>query len=120
MVSRAIENPAMPLIQEAIFCATSATAGPGSISLHDIRTGTPLASFKHSNAPVHCTAFVETSNAQGGFILAAQPDKSILNLYNFQKVPILPEKLTTRHPDCFAGSDHIEDSFARKTFMHRC
>jgi pre-rRNA-processing protein IPI3 len=88
----------MPL-QEAIFCATapsSSSAGPGTISLHDIRTGTTFASFKQSNAAVHCTAFVETSNAQGGFMLAAQPDKSILNVYNFQKVLIYHEKLNTQ------------------------
>jgi pre-rRNA-processing protein IPI3 len=79
----------MPL-QEAIFCATapsSPNAGSGTISLHDIRTGTTFASFKQSSAAVHCTAFVETNNAQGGFIFASQPDKSILNVYNFQKVP---------------------------------
>jgi pre-rRNA-processing protein IPI3 len=78
----------MPL-QEAILCATapsSSHTGHGTISLHDIRTGTTWASFKQSNAAAHCTAFVETNNAQGGFMLASQLDKSILNVYNFQKV----------------------------------
>ncbi|KAG6910225.1 hypothetical protein DXG01_012360 [Tephrocybe rancida] len=76
-------------LQETIFCATAAastSAGLGSISLHDIQTGTTLASFKQTNAASHCTAFVETRNAQGGFVLAAQPEKSILNVYNFQKL----------------------------------
>lgn len=81
------------------MCATASSSGTGTISLHDIRTGTNLASFKQSNAAVHCTAFVETSNSQGGFILASQPDKSILNVYNFQKDQItlkivLPERLS--------------------------
>ncbi|KAG6826557.1 hypothetical protein H0H92_015311 [Tricholoma furcatifolium] len=89
-------------LQESVFCATAASsssAGLGSISVHDIQTGTTLASFKQTNAAPHCTAFIETRNAQGGFILAAQPEKSILNVYNFQKDQInlkivLPEKLT--------------------------
>ncbi|KAG6865701.1 hypothetical protein C0991_012517 [Blastosporella zonata] len=76
-------------LQESIFCATataSSSAGLGAISIHDIQTGTNLASFKQTNAASHCTAFVETRNAQGGFILAAQPEKSILNFYSFQKL----------------------------------
>jgi pre-rRNA-processing protein IPI3 len=76
-------------LQEAILCATNALSsnvGHGTISLHDIKTGTILASFKQSNVAVHCTAFIETNNTQGGFMLASQPDKSILNVYNFQKV----------------------------------
>ncbi|KAF8075050.1 WD40-repeat-containing domain protein [Lyophyllum atratum] len=89
-------------LQETIFCATAApssSSGPGSISLHDIQTGTTLASFKQTNASAHCTAFIESRNAQGGFMLAAQPEKSILNVYTFQKDQIslkivLPEKLT--------------------------
>ncbi|KAG5721339.1 Pre-rRNA-processing protein IPI3 [Termitomyces sp. T112] len=89
-------------LQESVLCSTAAassSAGPGTISLHDIQTGTVLASFKQTNASPNCTAFVETRNAQGGFILSAQPDKSILNVYNFQKDQIslkivLPEKLT--------------------------
>ena len=108
------------MIQEAVLCATASIAGSGSIFLHDIRTGSPLASFKHSNASFHSTAFVETNNAQGGFMLAAQPDKSILNVYNFQKVFIHPENVFTRYLNSITGSDHTEDSIARKTFMHRC
>ncbi|RDB23532.1 Pre-rRNA-processing protein IPI3 [Hypsizygus marmoreus] len=90
-------------LQESILCATapssSSNAGPGAISLHDIQTGSTLASFKQTNAGPHCTAFVESRNAQGGFMLAAQPDKSILNVYTFQKDQlslkiVLPEKLT--------------------------
>ncbi|GLB41732.1 putative WD40 repeat-like protein [Lyophyllum shimeji] len=89
-------------LQESIFCATAApssSTGPGSIALHDIQTGTTLASFKQTNAAAHCTCFVESRNAEGGFMLAAQPDKSILNVYTFQKDQIslkivLPEKLT--------------------------
>ncbi|KII87196.1 hypothetical protein PLICRDRAFT_42847 [Plicaturopsis crispa FD-325 SS-3] len=88
--------------RETILCATapsSSTAGPGSIALHDIQTGSSLASFKQTSANAHCTAFVDSRNGQGGFMLSAQADKSILNVYNFQKDQIalkivLPEKLS--------------------------
>jgi pre-rRNA-processing protein IPI3 len=76
-------------LHETILCATapvSSSTGPGAISLHDIQTGSSLASFKQTSANPHCTTFVESRDAQGGFMLAAQPDKSILNVYNFQKV----------------------------------
>jgi pre-rRNA-processing protein IPI3 len=72
-------------MQETIVCAT-AGAGPGAISVHDIQTTSTLASFKQSTAGLHCTAVVESRNGQGGFVLAAQSDKSILNVYSFQKV----------------------------------
>jgi pre-rRNA-processing protein IPI3 len=86
-------------LQEIILCSTSSTTGPGSISVHDILTSSLLLSFKHTNAATHCTASVATSNGQGGFILAAQLDKSILNVYNFQKDQlamkiVVPEKLS--------------------------
>ena len=82
------------LLHELILCATSSELGPGSISLHDINTGSSLVSFKQSNANQHCTSFTESRNRNGGFILAAQPDKAIINAFNFQKVrypsPFLP------------------------------
>ncbi|TFK39957.1 WD40-repeat-containing domain protein [Crucibulum laeve] len=89
-------------LQETIFCATappSSSSGPlGAISLHDIQTGASLASFKQTNAGSHCTAVFQSKNTQGGFMLSVQPDKSILNVYTFQKDQIslkivLPEKL---------------------------
>ncbi|KAF8817499.1 pre-rRNA-processing protein IPI3 [Phlegmacium glaucopus] len=90
------------LLQETILCATSPTttnAGPGLIAIHDIQTGGTLASFKQTNASAHSTAVFQSKNTQGGFILASQLDKSILNVYNFQKDQIslkiiLPEKLS--------------------------
>jgi pre-rRNA-processing protein IPI3 len=81
----------MPL-HEVVLCATTSSApstGAGAIYLHDIQTGTSLASFKQTNAGAHCTDFVQSNNVQGGFMLAAQSDKSILNVYNFQKVFVL-------------------------------
>lgn len=89
-------------LQEVVLCATvpqAAGSGSGAVVLHDIQTGTSLASFKQSNSPPHCTSFVETRDGQGGFILAAQQDKSILNVYNFQKDQlafkiVLPERLS--------------------------
>ena len=77
------------LLQETILCATSPTAtnaGPGLIAVHDIQTGGVLTSFKQTNATTHSTAVFQSKDSQGGFILASQPDKSILNVYNFQKV----------------------------------
>ena len=77
------------LLQETILCAASSTTtnvGPGLVAIHDIQTGGTLASFKQTNASTHSTAVFQSKNTQGGFILASQPDKSILNVYNFQKV----------------------------------
>ncbi|KAF8909331.1 WD40-repeat-containing domain protein [Gymnopilus junonius] len=90
------------LLQETILCAAAPTnpnAGSGSIFLHDIQTGATLASFKQTNAGPHSLAVLQSKGTQGGFILASQPDKSIMNVYNFQKDQIslkivLPEKLT--------------------------
>lgn len=79
------------LLQETVLCATapaSSAAGTGLIAIHDIQTGATLTSFKQTNAGSHSVAVLETRNSQGGFILASQTDKSILNVYNFQKVPI--------------------------------
>lgn len=80
------------LLQENILCAAapvSPAAGAGLIAIHDIQTGATLASFKQTNAGPHSVAVLETRNSQGGFVLASQADKSLLNLYNFQKVSVL-------------------------------
>lgn len=108
-------------LHEIIFCATSSSSpasGSGSVTLHDISTGASLASFKQTNAFPHCTTFLTSKNAQGGFIFAAQPDKSLLHAYNFQKDQIslkivLPEKLT-----CVA-LDSAGDFFAGGTLSGR-
>ncbi|KAK7686421.1 hypothetical protein QCA50_010645 [Cerrena zonata] len=89
-------------LQEIILCSTSPTSsasGSGSITLHDIQTGSSLASFKQTSARSNSTAVVTTQNGQGGFMLSAQPEKSIMNVYNFQKDQlalkiVLPEKLS--------------------------
>ncbi|TDL24019.1 WD40 repeat-like protein [Rickenella mellea] len=89
--------------QESIICTTgpdSSNLPSGAITFHDIHSGTVLASFKHSNALPHCTALLDSRDNHGGLILAAQPDKSILNVYTFQKDQIalkivLPEKLSS-------------------------
>ncbi|RDX54287.1 WD40 repeat-like protein [Lentinus brumalis] len=89
-------------LNEAVLCATLPTAsgsGPGTLSLHDIQTGTSLASWKQTSAGPHCTAAVQTKDGQGGFMFAAQNDRSILNVYNYQKDQlalkiVLPEKLS--------------------------
>ncbi|KAF8826868.1 hypothetical protein HHX47_DHR5000519 [Lentinula edodes] len=102
-------------LHEIIFCATaspSTTSGSGSVTLHDINTGASIASFKQTNAAPHCTTFLNSRNAQGGFFFAAQPDKLLLHAYNFQKDQIslkivVPEKLTCvaldTSGDFFAG-----------------
>ncbi|KAF9258929.1 WD40 repeat-like protein [Marasmius fiardii PR-910] len=91
----------MPL-QETVLCATassSSSAGSGCIALHDFKNGATLASFKQTNSAPHCTTYIESNQSQGGYLLAAQPDKSLLHVYNFQKDQIsmkmvLPEKLS--------------------------
>ena len=80
------------LLQELVLCSTTPTAqntGPGTVTLHDIQTGTTLASFKQTSAAPHCTAVMPSRDGQGGFMLTAQTDKSIMNVYNFQKVRVL-------------------------------
>lgn len=88
------------------------TVGLGTVALHDLQTGTTLASFKQTNAGPHCTAILESTSTEGGFVLTCQPDKSILNVYHFQKDQIslkivLPEKLSCiavdRRGDMCAG-----------------
>ena len=77
------------LLRETVLCATAPTTsagGPGLISVHDIQTGATLASFKQTNAGPHSVAVLESKNSQGGIMLASQPEKAILNVYNFQKV----------------------------------
>ncbi|KAM6497006.1 WD40 repeat-like protein [Amanita muscaria] len=89
-------------LQEIILSASapsSSGSGSGSVSLHDIQTGSVLASFKQTSPALHCTAAVETRDSLGGFLLSCQRDKPILNVYNFQKDQIslkvvLPEKLS--------------------------
>ncbi|KAH8111012.1 pre-rRNA-processing protein IPI3 [Phellopilus nigrolimitatus] len=88
--------------QETVLCSTGASSssqGLGAITLHDFQTGSLLASFKQTCADTHSTAVLQTKNGEGGFVLAAQPDKSILNAYYFQKDQIalkmvLPDKLS--------------------------
>ncbi|KAF5316035.1 hypothetical protein D9619_006353 [Psilocybe cf. subviscida] len=109
------------LLQETVLCATAPTKsqpGPGLIALHDIQTGATLASFKQTNAGPRSLAVLESKNTHGGLLFASQPDKSILNVYNFQKDQIslkivLPEKLT-----CVA-LDHRGDFFAGGTAAGR-
>jgi pre-rRNA-processing protein IPI3 len=64
---------------------TSATQGSGNVSLYDLNTGSSFLSFKQTSPPPHCTASIETRDGQGGLVLAAQADKSLLNVYAFQK-----------------------------------
>ncbi|KAJ7355605.1 WD40 repeat-like protein [Mycena albidolilacea] len=87
------------MLRETIVCAVTPATGPGAIAVHDLQTGSTLASFKQTNAALHSTAVVQSQNGQGGFLLAAQHDKSILHVYNFQKDQVslkivLPEKLS--------------------------
>lgn len=89
-------------LQEVILCSaapSTSTSGTGAIALHDISTGSTLASFKQTSPAVQCTAVVNTTvldgTPQGGLILTSQPDKSILNVYNFQKVRCVSATLKT-------------------------
>jgi pre-rRNA-processing protein IPI3 len=92
-------------VQETVVCCSSPSTSTGSITFHDIRTGAALATFKQTSARTHATDLVETKDGQGGFILSAQQDKSILNVYNYQKV-----RLTDSNQRCWlmqAGQDQI-------------
>lgn len=74
--------------QEVVLCTTSpsSSTGSGVIALHNIQTGTSLASFKQTSTAVHCFSHVESKNGLGGIMLSAQSDKALLNVFNFQKV----------------------------------
>ncbi|CAK5273820.1 unnamed protein product [Mycena citricolor] len=106
------------ILQETILCGVTPAAGPGSIAFHDLKTGSTLASFKQTTSALHSTAVVQTRDGQGGLLFAAQQDKSIMNVYNFQKDQIslkivLPEKLT-----CIA-IDHFGEYCAGGTAQGR-
>jgi pre-rRNA-processing protein IPI3 len=75
-------------VQEVVVCATASPTAQssGCIAFHNITTGALLASFKQTNAVKNCTAVVDTLDNQGGFLLASQPEKAVLNMYSFQKV----------------------------------
>ncbi|TFK51715.1 WD40 repeat-like protein [Heliocybe sulcata] len=89
-------------LHEVIICASApstSAAGSGFIHLHDIQSGSSLAAFKQTNTHSRCLAVTESRDGLGGVMFAAQHDKSILNVYNFQKDQlalkiVLPEKLT--------------------------
>ncbi|KAH9975991.1 WD40 repeat-like protein [Lactifluus volemus] len=104
-------------MQEVIITASTSTSQQqqqGSILFHDIQSGTSLASFKQSNPAKNCTSLIATRDAQGGLVLAVQPDKSLLHVYSFQKDQIylklvLPERLSCITVDrrgqfCAAGT----------------
>ena len=75
-------------MRETVLSASAPVSTPqtGSILFHDIQSGTPLASFKQSSPAKNCAAVIHSTGAQGGLMLAVQPDKSLLNVYSFQKV----------------------------------
>jgi hypothetical protein len=78
---------------ETILCATCPPAGnsqlgAGALSVCDLQTGSVLASFKQTSASARGVAVVDTdaSTAEGGLLFAAQAEKAVLQVYNFQKV----------------------------------
>ncbi|EAU90595.2 pre-rRNA-processing protein IPI3 [Coprinopsis cinerea okayama7 len=89
--------------QEVILCSASAqssNAGIGSITIHDIQTGATLASFKQTNAGSRSVAVLESKSLQGGVVLAAQTDKTVLNVYNFQKDQLALKIILPEKPSC--------------------
>ena len=89
--------PTLTMLQEVVITASapassSQPTGNGSILFHDIQSGASLASFKHTNAAKNCTALIPTREAQGGLMLAVQPDKALLNVYSFQKVLLIAQE----------------------------
>lgn len=113
-------------LQEVILCATTPlTPGHGAIALHDIQSGSTLATFKQTSAQKNCSAVIPTRDGQGGFMLTAQSDKSILNVYNFQKVWCVPSLVSnfSAHSCPFAvpsGPACAENCPAGETVMYRC
>lgn len=121
-------------LQEVVLCSaapSTSTSGAGAIALHDISTGSTLASFKQTSPAVQCTAVVNTTvldgTPQGGLILTSQPDKSILNVYNFQKVRCVSATslrllrcLTADLRYCFwhEGPNSPQDCASGETIMH--
>ncbi|QRV88981.1 pre-rRNA-processing protein IPI3 [Ceratobasidium sp. AG-Ba] len=104
-------------LQETVLCALGPShpaSGSGHLALHDLTTGTNLATYKQTSSFVHATAVVESQQSQGGFLLSAQADKPILNVYHFQKDQlaqriVLPEKICCLASDnrgilCAAGT----------------
>ncbi|KAG8932750.1 Pre-rRNA-processing protein ipi3 [Tulasnella sp. 418] len=89
-------------LQEVIICSltpVSSAQGSGYIALHDIQTGTSLASFKQTSCGSNLASFIRTGAGQGGLILTAQSEKPLLHVYSFQKDQlhlkiVLPEKLS--------------------------
>ncbi|GAB1518168.1 Pre-rRNA-processing protein ipi3 [Rhizoctonia solani] len=75
-------------LQETLLCALGPLSGSGAghLALHDLKTGTTLATYKQNTSAVHNVSVVESQNGQGGYIISAQTDKPILNVYHFQKV----------------------------------
>lgn len=119
--SSRVSTLTMPL-QEVILCSTSSqqpTVGAGAIVVHDIQTGAILASFKQTNAGPKGVAVLESKSTQGGFILAAQSDKSIMNVYNYQKVSVA-NHLPAMSNDPQPGSTSLEDRSSRKAQLHCC
>lgn len=106
-------------IQETIVCCSSPSTSAGSIAFHDIRTGAILATFKQTNARVHGTDLVETKDGQGGFILSAQQDKSILNVYNYQKVRLEQPEPVGLTNTSEVGPNSSQDRALRKALMYR-
>ncbi|KAF8677378.1 WD domain, G-beta repeat [Rhizoctonia solani] len=74
-------------LQETLLCALGPLSGSGAghLALHDLKTGTTLATYKQNTSAVHNVSVVESQNGQGGYIISAQTDKPILNVYHFQK-----------------------------------
>ncbi|KAJ7850065.1 WD40 repeat-like protein [Mycena olivaceomarginata] len=52
------------MLRETIVCAVTPATGPGAIAVHDLQTGSTLASFKQTNAALHSTAVVQSQNGQ--------------------------------------------------------
>ena len=107
-------------IQEVIVCCSSPSTSSGSITFHDISTGAALATFKQTNARTHGTDLVETKDGQGGFMLSAQQDKSILNVYNYQKVRSERPEPVGLTDVSEVGPNSSQDCALRKAFMRRC
>lgn len=65
---------------------SSAGQGSGTVTIHDLNTGSSLLTLKQNFSAPHASVATETRDGQGGLILSAQIDKGLMNVYSYQKV----------------------------------
>ncbi|KAJ9100980.1 hypothetical protein QFC19_005376 [Naganishia cerealis] len=83
---------------------SNGSAGPSSITLHDLNTSAYVHSFKPSSSGLNSVGVIPSCGGEGGGLLVSQEGKSLLSFWAWQKDQLqtrihLPEKLS-----CFITS----------------